>query len=37
VNRGGASGADLLHLANKIRNDVNEKYGVMLEAEPVIV
>ena len=37
VNLGGASGADLLHLANKIRNDVKEKYGVMLEAEPVIV
>lgn len=37
VNHGGASGADLLSLANQVRDDVIEKFGVMLEPEPVIV
>lgn len=37
VNRGGANGADVLRLSNKIREEVQAKYGVMLEAEPVIV
>lgn len=37
VNRGGATGADVLRLSNKIREEVQAKYGVMLEAEPVII
>jgi UDP-N-acetylmuramate dehydrogenase len=37
VNHGGASGADLLRLANQVRDDVLDEYGVMLEAEPLIV
>ena len=37
VNRGGATGADVLRLSNKIREEVQAKYGVMLEPEPVIV
>ena len=37
VNRGGATGADVLRLSNKIREEVQAKYGVMLESEPVIV
>jgi UDP-N-acetylmuramate dehydrogenase len=35
VNRGGASGADVLALANAIRADVRARFGVELEAEPV--
>ena len=35
VNRGGASGADMLTLARAIQHDVMEKFGVELEAEPV--
>lgn len=35
VNRGGASGADVLALAHAIRRDVLERFGVELEAEPV--
>ncbi len=37
VNRGGASGAEILRLANAIRADVLEKYGVTIEPEPVLV
>jgi len=37
VNHGGASGADLLSLANQVRDDVLEKFGVNLETEPVII
>ncbi len=37
VNRGGANGADVLRLSNKIREEVQAKYGVVLEPEPVIV
>lgn len=37
VNRGGASGAEILRLAKTIRDDVYAKYGVMLEPEPVFV
>ncbi len=37
VNRGGATGADVLRLSNKIREEVQAKYGVILEAEPLIV
>jgi len=35
VNRGGASGADVLALARAIQHDVLERFGVELEAEPV--
>jgi UDP-N-acetylmuramate dehydrogenase len=37
VNRGGASGADILNLAKMIRDDVYAKYGVLLEPEPVLI
>jgi UDP-N-acetylmuramate dehydrogenase len=35
VNRGGASGAEVLALASAIQRDVLERFGVELEAEPV--
>ncbi|KXU90287.1 UDP-N-acetylenolpyruvoylglucosamine reductase [Paraburkholderia monticola] len=35
VNRGGASGAQVLALARAIQRDVSERFGVELEAEPV--
>ncbi|RFU46402.1 UDP-N-acetylmuramate dehydrogenase [Paraburkholderia sp. DHOC27] len=35
VNRGGASGAEVLALAQAIQQDVRERFGVELEAEPV--
>jgi UDP-N-acetylmuramate dehydrogenase len=35
VNRGGASGAEVLALARAIQHDVRERFGVDLEAEPV--
>ncbi|RZF27712.1 UDP-N-acetylmuramate dehydrogenase [Paraburkholderia sp. UYCP14C] len=35
VNRGGASGAEVLALARAIQRDVFERFGVELEAEPV--
>jgi UDP-N-acetylmuramate dehydrogenase len=35
VNRGGASGAEVLALARAIQQDVRERFGVELEAEPV--
>lgn len=35
VNRGGASGAEVLALAKAIQRDVLERFGVELEAEPV--
>jgi UDP-N-acetylmuramate dehydrogenase len=37
VNRGGASGADVLALARAIQRDVQARFGVELEAEPVCV
>ena len=37
VNHGNASGAQLLGLANRIRESVRERFGVVLEAEPTIV
>ncbi len=37
VNRGGASGAELLALARSIQQSVLDKFGVKLEPEPVIV
>jgi UDP-N-acetylmuramate dehydrogenase len=37
VNNGGASGQDVVTLAQAIRADVAERYGVMLEPEPVFI
>ena len=37
VNRGGASGAEILQLAKTIRDDVHASFGVLLEPEPVLV
>ncbi len=37
VNRGGATAADIMALARAIQADVSERYGVMLEPEPVVV
>ncbi|MDT8439729.1 MAG: UDP-N-acetylmuramate dehydrogenase [Wenzhouxiangellaceae bacterium] len=37
INRGRATGDDLLTLAREIRDAVNERYGVALEVEPELV
>jgi UDP-N-acetylmuramate dehydrogenase len=37
VNRGGATGSEILALAREIQEKVAEKFGVWLEPEPVIV
>jgi len=37
VNRGGATGTEILALAREIQDKVAEKFGVRLEPEPVIV
>jgi UDP-N-acetylmuramate dehydrogenase len=37
VNRGGASGPDIVRLAEAIQADVSARFGVMLEPEPVFV
>ncbi|MGK9171167.1 UDP-N-acetylmuramate dehydrogenase [Inquilinus limosus] len=37
VNRGGATGAEILDLARQIQSDVRATYGVALEPEPVIL
>lgn len=37
VNRGGATGAEILALAREVQDKVAERFGVTLEAEPVIV
>jgi UDP-N-acetylmuramate dehydrogenase len=37
VNRGGATGAEILALAREVQYKVREKFGVALEPEPVIV
>lgn len=37
VNRGGASGADLLAFAAKIIADVKMRYGIVLEIEPTVI
>jgi UDP-N-acetylmuramate dehydrogenase len=37
VNRGGATGGEILTLAREVQDKVAEKFGVMLEPEPVIV
>jgi UDP-N-acetylmuramate dehydrogenase len=37
VNNGGASGAEVQRLAAAIQDDVQARYGVLLEPEPVFV
>ncbi|RDU99650.1 UDP-N-acetylmuramate dehydrogenase [Trinickia dinghuensis] len=37
VNRGGATGAQVLALAQAIQRDVRDRFGVQLEPEPVVV
>lgn len=37
INRGGASGADIVALAQAIQADVQGKFGVLLEPEPVFI
>lgn len=37
VNRGGATGADILALAHAVQDSVRQQFGVVLEPEPVIV
>lgn len=37
VNRGGATGAEVLRLAEHISGDVMQRFGVRLEIEPVVV
>ncbi|TCS38673.1 UDP-N-acetylmuramate dehydrogenase [Paucimonas lemoignei] len=37
VNRGGASGQEVLALARRIQEDVQARFGVLIEPEPVIV
>ncbi len=37
VNRGGASGGEILALAREVQDKVAEKFGIRLEPEPVIV
>ncbi len=36
VNRGGATGSEVLDVAERIRDDVRRKYDVLLETEPVV-
>ena len=37
INAGGATGAEVLTLAQKIAQDVEQRFGVILEREPVVV
>jgi UDP-N-acetylmuramate dehydrogenase len=37
VNRGGATGAEILDLAHEVQDRVRQKFDVVLEPEPVIV
>jgi UDP-N-acetylmuramate dehydrogenase len=37
VNRGGASGQDVVRLAQAVQADVRSKFGVTLEPEPIFI
>ncbi len=37
VNRGGASGAEIVTLADAVREAVRSKFGISLEFEPFVV
>ena len=37
VNRGGATAAEIIELKNKIQGAVNEKFGILLQPEPIFV
>ena len=37
INRGGATGAEILELAERIQHDVALRFGVSLESEPVVM
>ncbi|WP_044956940.1 hypothetical protein [Taylorella equigenitalis] len=37
VNNGGATASDILELSDAIKNDVFNKFGIMLEPEPRII
>ncbi len=37
INRGGATALDVLALADRIRNAVQDRFGVVLEIEPELV
>jgi UDP-N-acetylmuramate dehydrogenase len=37
INRGGASAAEIMALAERIRAAVEERFGVRLEREPVLL
>jgi UDP-N-acetylmuramate dehydrogenase len=37
VNRGGATGAEVLALAQRIQQDVIQRFGVALEPEPLVL
>jgi UDP-N-acetylmuramate dehydrogenase len=37
VNRGGATGAEVLTLARAIQTSVYERFGIRLEPEPIII
>jgi len=37
VNHGATSGAELLVFANKIRSDIQQRYGIDLEMEPTVI
>jgi len=37
LNHGKASGNELLDLASKIRGSINNRFGIDLQAEPIII
>jgi len=37
VNYGEATGRDILHLARRIQDSVQERFGVQLRPEPVVI